>query len=54
MDSANDGEFEDLKEVYEERAETLEIKKGLLIYKNEKEGSTALHLAASKGHYEIV
>ena len=52
MDSANDGDFGSLKEIYEEQKSMLQ-KRELLEYKNEA-ASTALHLAASMGHADIV
>ena len=53
MDSANDGELEELKAKYEEAADIKE-KQFFLSYKNKTAGSSALHLAANKGHVEIV
>ena len=50
MDNANDGEFEPLKEIYEEYSD----KKSLLTYTNKRATATALHLAANNGHSEIV
>lgn len=50
MDDANDGDPDDLKEIYEDPKQD---KKTLLTFQNSA-GSTALHLAANNGHAEIV
>ena len=50
MDSANDGDEEQVEEIYN----GYEDKQFLLKYTNKKETSTALHLAAKNGHVEIV
>ena len=50
MDSANDGDLDEIKEIYNAWEGP---KADLLSYCNEK-GSTALHLAANNGHDDIV
>ena len=52
MDSANDGEFDELKSIYQEA--TQEEKKSFLTYKNVSMQSSALHLAANNGNSDIV
>jgi len=68
MDIANDGgdgALEEITEIYvsfetdasgrpKQEAEVKESKKYLLQYKNQRAGSTALHLAANNGHVEVV
>ena len=53
MDSANDGDYNSIKEIYGDCVE-ISRKRELLEYRNKKDKSTALHLAAKNGHSMIV
>ncbi len=53
MDAANDGDFDKIKEIYE-GSDNILSKRELLEYRNLKNKSTALHLAANNGHSDIV
>ena len=53
MDAANDGDLEKVMDVYDQ-SENFNQKRELLEYTNQRNLSTALHLAANNGHAEIV
>ena len=50
MDNANDGDLDNIIAIYDR----FEEKKDLLTYTNKRATATALHLAASNGHADIV
>ena len=53
MDSANDGDIEEIRNVYT-NGHTIAVKREYLEYRDKKSKSTALHLAALNGHSDIV